>query len=275
MVARNEHFTLFTFAVGIVFASGGAVHAADNHQLPPPKHGNVYVVAHRGAHDGIPENTLAAYRKAIELGVDFVEIDLRMTKDRHLVSIHNNSIDSYVVDGRKGKVAEMTLEQLKGLDIGSRVGAEWKEERIPTFEEILELCKGKVGIYVDLKDAPVEAAVRMVQRWEWTNHVLWYADGGTLQRIREICPACIVMPDPGPESNLPRLITRFQPAVIAAVWRFYSESFVQKCHQADAIVIVDERDKTSWPDALRWGTDGIQTDHPAELIEYLDAQRHK
>jgi hypothetical protein len=82
------------------------------------------------------------------------------------------------------------------------------------------------------------------------------------------------MPDPGPEVNLPQLIQRFQPAVVAAVWRFYSESFARTCHQANAMVIVDERDETSWPDALRWGTDGIQTDHPAELIEFLRAQRN-
>ena len=60
-----------------------ASEAADSSKsfLRTPKHGGVYVVAHRGAHNGIPENSLAAYRKAIELGVDFVEIDIRATKD--------------------------------------------------------------------------------------------------------------------------------------------------------------------------------------------------
>ena len=50
--------------------------------LPKPKKGNIYVVAHRGVHNGIPENTLAAYQKAIDLRCDFVEIDIRKTKDR-------------------------------------------------------------------------------------------------------------------------------------------------------------------------------------------------
>jgi len=59
--------------------------------LPPPKNGVMYVVAHRGAHKGIPENTLAAYAKAIEFGCDFVEIDVRTTKDGVLVSIHNET----------------------------------------------------------------------------------------------------------------------------------------------------------------------------------------
>ncbi len=132
-----------------------------------------------------------------------------------------------------------------------------------------------MGIYLDLKDAPVEAAVELVQQWEMLPHVLWYADGRRLQRIKEICPASIIMPDPGPAANLPRLIDRFHPTVIAAVWRDFTPSFVDTCHRANAIVIVDEQDRTSWAEALRWGTDGIQTDHPAELIEFLEAAKRK
>ena len=136
--------------------------------LPVPRHGGVYVVAHRGAHIGIPENTLAAYRAAIEIGVDFVEVDLRTTQDGRIVSIHNNQIDSYVTNGRRGLVSEMSLEQLKQLDIGSRISPQWSGERIPTFEEILELCKGRVGIYLDLKDASVDNLVSIVKKWDMT-----------------------------------------------------------------------------------------------------------
>jgi glycerophosphoryl diester phosphodiesterase len=62
--------------------------------LRAPRNGNVYVVAHRGAHDGVPENTLAAYQRAIDMGCDFVEIDVRTTRDGVLVSIHNSTIEA-------------------------------------------------------------------------------------------------------------------------------------------------------------------------------------
>jgi glycerophosphoryl diester phosphodiesterase len=238
--------------------------------LPEPRHGGVYVVAHRGAHNGIPENTLAAYEAAIEMGVDFVEVDLRTTQDGHIVSIHDKEIDSYVTDGRHGLVSEMTLEQLKQLDIGSRIGPQWSGEKIPTFEEILELCKGRVGIYLDLKDASVNKVVSLVNKWDMARHVLWYADFDELQRVEELCPECILMPDPGPEANLPRVIKRFEPSVIAAVWRYYSKSFAAKCHRAGAIVIVDESSPACWQDALAWNTDGIQSDSPAQLISLLE-----
>ena len=240
---------------------------------PAPRHGGVYVVAHRGAHVDIPENTLAAYETAIEMGVDFVEVDLRTTLDGHIVSIHNKEIDSYVTNGQHGLVSEMALEQLKQLDVGSRIGPEWSAERIPTFEEILELCKGRVGIYLDLKDAPVDKVVSMVKEWDMAHRVLWYADFDELQRVGQLCPECILMPDPGPEENLPEVIERFEPAVVAAVWRYYSCSFAAKCHRAGAIVIVDESGPACWEDALVWNSDGIQSDRPAQLIALLECRK--
>jgi len=259
----------------VLGAAVSSIHCAGPAQrpaavLPPPKHGDVYVVAHRGARDGIPENTLAAYEAAIGMGVDFVEVDLRTTRDGHIVSVHNKEIDSYATDGTRGLVSEMTLEQLKRVNIGSRIGPQWSNERIPTFEEILKLCKGRVGIYLDLKDASVEKLVSIVREWDMAGQVLWYAGFDALQRLARLCPECILMPDPGPQENLPKIIECFRPSVIAAVWRYYSPAFAEKCHQAGAIVIVDESGPDCWQDALAWKSDGIQTDHPAELIALLE-----
>ncbi len=70
--------------------------AQSKKELPPPNNGGVYVIAHRGAHEGIPENSLPAFQKAIDLGCDFVEIDTRKTKDGAIVSVHNSTVDKYV-----------------------------------------------------------------------------------------------------------------------------------------------------------------------------------
>lgn len=234
--------------------------------LPPPRNGGVYVAAHRGAHEDRPENTLAAYQRAIDLGADFVEIDTRTTKDGHIVSVHNSTVDSYTQDA-KGKVSDFTLAELKAMDIGSRVDPKWKDERIPTFEEILKLCKGKIGIYLDLKEADVTVLFNMVQEYDMVKNVIWYCDPDQHRYVIE--HGGISMPDPGPEANLAKLIEEFQPKVIASVWRHFSPSFVETCHQAGAVVIVDESDPTCWEDALKWGTDGIQTDHPEKLIAFV------
>ena len=235
-----------------------------------PNHGGVYVVAHRGAHDGIPENTLAAYRKAIELGCDFVEIDVRTTKDGKLVSVHNDTVDAYCVDGTTGRIRDFTLAQLRSLDIGSRVGEEWAGERIPTLDEILATCKGKIGVYLDLKDGDVEDILPVIRVHGMERDVLWYAGPRQLDRVADACPECVPMPDPGLEKRLPQLIERHRPSVIAAVWRHFSPTFVETCHANGAYVIVDEDTPDCWADALAWGADGIQTDHPEALIAFLN-----
>jgi glycerophosphoryl diester phosphodiesterase len=240
-------------------------------RLKPPNHGGIYVVAHRGAHNGFPENSIPAYQKAIDLGCDFIELDVRTTKDGKFVSIHNSTIDAYV-DGVSGKVKDFTLEELRSLDIGNRISQKWAGTKIPTFEEVLKLCQGNCGIYLDLKEAPVEPLVDLVKKYNMQNNILWYAGDNELERIKELCPECIIMPDPGPEKNLPDLIDQFKPNVIAGVWRHYSKSFVKKCHQAGAIVIVDESDPECWNDAVKWGSDGIQTDFPEKLIAFLESQ---
>ena len=77
------------------------------------------------------------------------------------------------------------------------------------------------------------------------------------------------MPDAGKEKYLPELIERFQPDVISASWKNISESFVEICHNAGAIVIVDGKGPKTWEPAIEWGMDGIQIDQPAALIKFL------
>ena len=235
-----------------------------------PNNGGVYVVAHRGAHDdGRPENTLAAYQRAIDLGCDFVEIDVRKTKDGRYVSVHNSEIDAYTNGAATGQVKDFTLEELKALDIGSHHGEAWADAKIPTLEEILDLCHGKIGIYLDLKYGEFKEIADIVAKHDMSHDVIWYAGGRTLLDLAEYCPDCWPMPDPGPEKNIERLVKRHEPKVIAAVWRHYSKSFVEKCHAAGAIVIVDESDPSCWEDAIAWDSDGVQTDHPEEFIAFL------
>ncbi len=241
--------------------------------MRPPRNGSLYVIAHRGAHREIPENTLAAYAKAIELGCDFVEVDLRTTKDGRIVSVHNANVDAYTSDAA-GRVRDFTLAELKAMDIGSRVNSRWSDERIPTFEEILELCRGRIGIYLDLKNAELDPLLNLIRRYQMEKDIVWYASSSTLRKLQEQCPQCIPMPDPGLEKNLGKMFASFdaKPKVVASVWRTYSPGFVSWVHEHNALVFVDESDATCWADALAWGSDGIQTDDPEGLIRWLESQ---
>lgn len=236
------------------------------------KHGT-YVIAHRGAHIGIPENSLPAYQKAIDLGCDFVEIDVRTTKDGKFVSVHNSSIDHYA-NGATGKVNEMTLAELKSLDIGKGVNEKWTNTRIPTFDEILALCKGKIGIYLDLKDASVPALMEIIRKYDMERDIIWYIPAQYLLEqvdINELFGNSFPMPDTGAEKNLVKVLKVLNPCAIATDMGNLTESFVQTTHISGAMVFVDEDKSTDaeWDKILDWKTDGIQTDNPEKLIEHL------
>ncbi|HWP93784.1 MAG TPA: glycerophosphodiester phosphodiesterase family protein [Thermodesulfobacteriota bacterium] len=109
-----------------------------------------YKIAHRGASAYEPENTLRSFRRALDMGADLIEFDIRLSSDGHLIVIHDKKVDR-TTDGT-GLVREMTLGQLKKLDAG-------KGEKIPTFEEVIDFGKGKTRFVVELKEGGTEEKI--------------------------------------------------------------------------------------------------------------------
>src|SRR5205085_4482311 len=108
------------------------------------------VIAHRGASGHAPENTMAAFRKAVALGATFIEAELQLSRDAQFVAIHDEKVNR-TTNGR-GSVHELALAELRELDAGSWFGSEFAGERIPTLEEILEFSKkNDVVFYLELK----------------------------------------------------------------------------------------------------------------------------
>jgi glycerophosphoryl diester phosphodiesterase len=107
-------------------------------------------IAHRGASGYAPENTFAAFRRAIVLGAGFIETDLQLSRDARLVAIHDATVNR--TTNGQGAVHDMTLAELRRLDAGSWFGSEFAGERIPTIEEILEFAnKHDVVFYLEMK----------------------------------------------------------------------------------------------------------------------------
>jgi N-acetylneuraminate epimerase len=108
------------------------------------------VIGHMGSCGDRPGNTLASIRRAIESGAHAAEVDVRTTKDGALICLHDPDVDR-TTDG-KGKVADLTLAEVKKLDAGSKFDAKFAGERVPTFREVLELAKGKIAVMIDMKE---------------------------------------------------------------------------------------------------------------------------
>ncbi len=133
----------------------------------------VSITAHRGACMEAPENTLAAFQIAVETGADVVELDVRETKDGEIVIMHDESI--YRTCGVKKKVGKLTYEQLQEYSAGAKYKGKnkelYKDEKIPTLREAIELIDGKADLNIELKPAKtdkhlIESVVALVEEYD-------------------------------------------------------------------------------------------------------------
>lgn len=232
-------------------------------------------IAHRGARKFAPENTIPAFEKAIEMGMDYIEIDVRATSDGALVLSHDSTVDR--MTGETGKVAEMTLAQIKELDAGKAFGGDYGGTRIPTLQETLELARGRIGIYLDLKDAPVPRVVEVLDEYGMVGNTVVYSGIGTLREIKALRPELAVMPGPGGWLAVPGIaaaIVKNLPAeVIDSNLVDWSREAVEEVHGAGGLVYVDtlgrKDNREGMLEAIGMGVDGIDTDHPDILLDVL------
>ena len=107
----------------------------------------IYVVGHRGVAGVEPENTIRGFRYALELGVDYTECDVHLTKDDQLIVMHDETVDR--TTNGTGAIRDLTFAEIRSLDAG-------KGERVPTLTEVLEVVKDRAVLLIELKGEGVE-----------------------------------------------------------------------------------------------------------------------
>ncbi|MCJ8209597.1 glycerophosphodiester phosphodiesterase family protein [Mucilaginibacter sp. RS28] len=247
---------------------------AQSNPLPKPRH-RFTVIAHRGDHVKFPENTLEAYAEAIKNGVDYVEIDLRTTRDSALVSMHDGAVDR--VTNGKGQIKDLTLAEIKQLEVKSRDSLDKKTYHIPTFEEILKLCKSRIYIYIDFKNASAFAVYQMLLKFGMEKQVIVYINSEEqLKQWRKAAPAMPLMLSlPGnvkTAEKLEEFLSNAKPDLLDGDWKDYTPEVVKMVHEHHLQIWPDVQshdEDEHWDSALSLGFDGLQTDHPAALIKHL------
>jgi len=244
---------------------------------PAPKARHKFIViCHRGDHVKYPENTLAAYAEAIKNRADYIEIDLRTTKDSVLVSMHDNTVNR--MTNAKGLVKDMTLTEIEQLQVKSSDSLDKTAYRVPTFEEILKLCKDKIYIYIDFKNASASVTYAILKKYGMEKQVLVYING-----IQQFIDWRHVAPDMPLMFSLPNsvkdvegmktFISQVKPDILDGSWKEYTKTMVQFAVGQNIPVWPDIQSKDEdkdWDAAIAIGLKGMQTDHPAALIKYLE-----
>ena len=153
--------------------------------------GRMLLGGHRGNAAECPENTLASFRSAIELGVDVIECDVHRSEDGALPVIHDHLVDR-TTDG-SGLVRDFSMAELKRFDAGSWKDSKFAGERIPSLDEVLEVAKGRVGVAIEIKNLPLpyagieEAVVAAVQNAGMVHDVVVISfDHRSVKRIGEL-----------------------------------------------------------------------------------------
>jgi len=232
-------------------------------------------IAHRGARKFAPENTLPAFEKAIEMGMDYVEIDLRVSADGELVLSHDSTVDR-MTDG-KGRIDELTLEEIKALDASVGYVGDFPRTEVPTLDEAMATCHGRIKVYLDLKDAPVQMMIDVLEEFEMIKDAAIYSGIPALIEIKSLRPDLSVMPGPGSWLAIPGVasaIVRNLPAeVIDSNILDWTVERVEEVHRAGAQVWVDtlgvKDNREGMLEAIEMGVDGISTDHPDVLLKVI------
>ena len=232
------------------------------------------IVAHRGASAERPENTLAAFERAIALGATVVEMDVRRSTDGQLFLLHDSTLDR-TTDGT-GPAAARTWAELKRLDAGGWFAPAYRGQTIPTLREALTLCRGKVDVLLDLKEssqAYAEAIAQEVRAYgDPRRTILGVHSPEEARRYRSLLPQS---PQLGFIST-PRAIEAFAEAGVETIrlWAKWLDdtSAVQRVHQARKklmVNVISGKPQEVLP-VLQHRPHWLLTDDPAAVRSLLD-----
>ncbi len=236
----------------------------------------MWVVAHRGASGHAPENTLAAFRRAVELGAKFIETDLQLSRDTHLVAMHDDTLDR-TTSGR-GLVHGLTLSQLRELDAGSWFDRRFAGERIPTLEEIIQFAReSDVVFFLELKPgdgwAIEHALVGALRETQATAQVMILSfDAAILAAVRKLEPTLMTgFLFSGWYNDVVERAVRAGARQLAPRGDLVTPDLIRQAQQADLQVVTwTINEPAHMRKLIAAGVDGIITDYPDRLLAVLN-----
>jgi glycerophosphoryl diester phosphodiesterase len=242
-----------------------------------------WVVGHRGASGHAPENTMAAFHRAVELGAAFIETDLHLSRDARLVCVHDATLER--TSNGRGAVKDLTLAQLKELDAGAWFGTEFSGERIPTLEEALAFAREKdIVFFLEVKyeaawgiEHGLVAALRSAR--EAARAVILSFSRGVLRNVRRLDNTLMTgllfdkIPNEGPQAIIERAL-EIGARQLAPRGDLVTPELLELAHRRDLQVVCWT---VNQPEEMRAliaaGVDGIMTDFPDRLVAALDESK--
>lgn len=239
------------------------------------------VVAHRGSSGSAPENTMAAFRQAVAAGADMIEFDVRMTRDFELVVHHDRSLGR--TSNGSGRIWDLTLDDLRGIDAGSWYSRKFSGERIPTLRQVLEELPFSLGLDIEVKTdgdrrwgvALPESVLLLVRETRREDSVLVSSfDHRFLRRLHHLDPAlrlgALLVPVRDGFRSPSQIAKRAGAAMLIC-----SRTQLRARHVRDArrtglaLAVYGVNTPADLAVASRAGVDAVITDYPARIIREI------
>lgn len=236
------------------------------------------ISAHRGNSGLAPENTLATFRKTLDMGVDFIEIDVRTSKDNQLVILHDGTLNR--TTNGSGPISNLTLAEIKQLKANKGWEAQYPDERIPTLEETLQLVahwnkqkNTKTYIYVDCKQVEPKPLLKLMKQYHLDKESIYYGNDDFLDKLKTEDPLSKRMPSLNKADEMETKIKRLAPYAFDVNWLGMNAQLVKDIHEKNIRVYTDvlgPLDQASnYKKAKELGVDLIQTDHVKSVYRYF------
>lgn len=246
----------------------------------------IEIIAHRGGANLAPENTLAAFKNAIKLGVDMIEIDVHLSKDGKIIVIHDEKINR--TTNGKGTIKDMTSAEIKKYDAGSKFDKKFKNEKIPTLDEVMETLNGKVKLLIEIKDGDElypgleKKVVETIHKYNAVNWVIVQSfNENSVLRVRKMDPSITTFYLLGRNfndfySNVAKEVNAGNAVIkkydgIAPHYSMLSSEKVKIFHKAGFKIFTWTVDKPKdMKKIINMNVDGIITNSPDKLKEILN-----
>ncbi|MEL6483861.1 MAG: glycerophosphodiester phosphodiesterase family protein [Bacteroidota bacterium] len=267
--------------------------------LKNPSGDHILVVSHRGDWRYAPENSLQAVQRCIDLGVDIVELDFRLTKDGHLVAMHDETVNR--TTNGTGKVSEFSLQEIKKLRLKNACGVRHSRQQVPTLEEVMKLVKGKVMVNLDKTESRwVREAYEVLKKTGTIDQAI-FKGNDTFEVMKEkygaLMDSIIYMPKLWPKN---KKVRAYREAYESTINPFYYETLFDSekaetfamiqdlrrdgdgflaialwddlcAGRTDEVALLEGPEK-AWGWLIEKGATGVMTDRPKELMEYLKSK---
>ena len=231
----------------------------------------IEIVVHRGANALAPENTWASADSALDYGAEWVEVDVRRSKDGVLFNLHDETLDR--TTSGKGKLSDMLAEDVHKLDAGSWFGKPFAGLHVPTIAEMLDSLQGRAKVFFDVKrGTPIPTLVNLVREKGFADKsFFWFGDEAMLREFIALAPEMKIKVNAGDIERLKYWQSVCTPSYVEIAPEKITEEFRSYCHQHGIKVMAacQEDDTSQFQLVIDKQADMVNLDRPEVFLPLL------